>query len=59
MIGRLLGLQGDYEYLQESSLAFLTPKEVIDRLHEAGFSNFGYWRFLAGMLTVFWGTKRA
>lgn len=59
MVGRMVGQPGDYEYLQDSSLAFVSPDEVVEALRQAGFSECGYRRYLAGMLTVFWATKRS
>lgn len=59
LVGRLVGQQGDYEYLQESSLTFASPDEVVEALRKAGFSECDYRRFLAGMLTVFWAIKRS
>ncbi|KNX38938.1 ubiquinone/menaquinone biosynthesis methyltransferase [Luteipulveratus halotolerans] len=47
----------DYEFLQQSTLAFLTPEAVLGRLEEAGFVECGHRSYMQGMLTLFWARK--
>jgi demethylmenaquinone methyltransferase/2-methoxy-6-polyprenyl-1,4-benzoquinol methylase len=58
LVGRILARNAaDYRFLQDSTLAFMQPEDVIRHLQEAGFSRCSSRSYLHGMLTVYWATK--
>jgi demethylmenaquinone methyltransferase/2-methoxy-6-polyprenyl-1,4-benzoquinol methylase len=58
LVGGIVARNPDaYEFLQDSTLAFMSPVEVTRRLKEAGFVGCGSRSYFQGMLTVHWATK--
>nr|WP_282447806.1 class I SAM-dependent methyltransferase [Micrococcus sp. JXJ CY 30] len=58
LVGRFIGQTAeDYQFLQDSSLAFHSPAVIARALEEVGFEGCGSKSYLGGMLAVCWGQK--
>jgi demethylmenaquinone methyltransferase / 2-methoxy-6-polyprenyl-1,4-benzoquinol methylase len=58
LLGTLLSGQSDaYNYLPESTEAFLTAEELASRMVEAGFKLTGFKRLMFGTIAIHWGAK--
>jgi demethylmenaquinone methyltransferase/2-methoxy-6-polyprenyl-1,4-benzoquinol methylase len=57
-IGTILTGQRDaYTYLPKSTVAFKSPDDLARLMHEAGFEDVQYKRFMFNTIAVHWGTK--
>jgi len=55
-LGRLLTGQADaYNYLPESTQAFLTAEQLAQRMQAAGFEQVGFRRLMFGTIAIHWG----
>ena len=58
LLGRLISGQGDaYEYLPDSSEAFLSAEELAARMVAAGFDQVAFRRLNFGTIAIHWGVK--
>jgi demethylmenaquinone methyltransferase/2-methoxy-6-polyprenyl-1,4-benzoquinol methylase len=58
ILGRLISGQDDaYEYLPDSSEAFLSAEELAAKMIGAGFVNIGFRRLNFGTIAIHWGEK--
>lgn len=57
-LGRLLSPDGTaYDYLPNSTEAFLSAEALAERLVQSGFREVGFKRLMAGTMAVHWGLK--
>jgi demethylmenaquinone methyltransferase/2-methoxy-6-polyprenyl-1,4-benzoquinol methylase len=57
-LGRLLTGQADaYNYLPDSTQAFLTAEQLAQRMQAAGFEQVGFRRLMFGTIAIHWGQK--
>jgi len=58
LLGRLISGQGEaYEYLPDSSEAFLSAEELAAKMVAAGFEQVAFRRLNFGTIAIHWGTK--
>ncbi len=58
LLGRLIAGQGEaYNYLPDSSEAFLSAEELTARMAAAGFREIGFRRLNFGTIAIHWGRK--
>ena len=58
LLGMLVsGNRRAYEYLSNSSERFLFAEELAARMKEAGFTEVGFKRYMAGAIAIHWGIK--
>lgn len=57
-LGTLLTGQAEaYRYLPETSENFLSAEDLAERLHQAGFTQVGFERYMFGTMAIHWGIK--
>jgi len=57
-LGKLVsGNQEAYQYLPDSTEAFLEPEQLVVRLEETGFHDVGYQQYMLNTVAIHWGTK--
>ena len=58
LLGRLISGQDDaYEYLPDSSEAFLSAEELAAKMIRAGFERVAFRRLNFGTIAIHWGVK--
>jgi demethylmenaquinone methyltransferase/2-methoxy-6-polyprenyl-1,4-benzoquinol methylase len=55
--GLITGNRSAYQYLNDSTVGFLSAEELAAALEIAGFRDVGYRQFAFGMISVLWGVK--
>jgi demethylmenaquinone methyltransferase/2-methoxy-6-polyprenyl-1,4-benzoquinol methylase len=57
-LGQLVtGVRDAYNYLPDSTEAFLNARELADALTSAGFREVGFQRWMLGTIAIHWGVK--
>jgi demethylmenaquinone methyltransferase/2-methoxy-6-polyprenyl-1,4-benzoquinol methylase len=57
-LGRLVTGEGDaYNYLPDSTQAFLTAEQLAEHMRLAGFREVGFRRLMFGTIAIHWGVK--
>ena len=57
-LGRLVTGEGDaYNYLPDSTQAFLTAEQLAEHMRLAGFREVGFRRLMLGTIAIHWGVK--
>jgi len=58
VLGRLVTGEGDaYNYLPDSTQAFLTAEQLAEHMRFAGFREVGFRRLMLGTIAIHWGVK--